>query len=257
MDLNEQDLSAGGKLKSTSTRRRSSKSTGRKSTAKETSESATQATSKESIASSEVSHVRIFPTPDEGQDWPQSEADCFSRPFAWFENCNPEQLSWRTWQRCLLGGWIEFSGRWPRSGMMLGGIAYRLPPLVLRISGTGCLSSQRWPTPIANDAQKRGVPKVGAGLAGAVHRWPTPDANCGNRGASANPAAKKHHTGTQKQTTLNDAAKMWPTPRAFMHKDSTTDRGKSNLGEVVGGQLNPQWVEWLMGFPLGWTDLDA
>jgi len=24
---------------------------------------------------------------------------------------------------------------------------------------------------------------------------------------------------------------------------------------VVGGQLNPMWVEWLMGFPTGWTDL--
>jgi len=48
----------------------------------------------------------------------------------------------------------------------------------------------------------------------------------------------------------------WPTPRAFMHKDSTKDRGKSNLGEVVGGQLNPTWVEWLMGFPLGWTDCE-
>jgi hypothetical protein len=49
--------------------------------------------------------------------------------------------------------------------------------------------------------------------------------------------------------------KTLPTPRAFMHKDSKTDRGKSNLGEVVGGQLNPTWVEWLMGWPLGWTDL--
>ena len=47
----------------------------------------------------------------------------------------------------------------------------------------------------------------------------------------------------------------WPTPRAFMHKDATYDRGKHNLGEVVGGQLNPTWVEWLMGWPLGWTDL--
>lgn len=25
----------------------------------------------------------------------------------------------------------------------------------------------------------------------------------------------------------------------------------------AGGQLNPTWVEWLMGFPLGWTDLNA
>ncbi len=25
----------------------------------------------------------------------------------------------------------------------------------------------------------------------------------------------------------------------------------------VRGRLNPAWVEWLMGFPIGWTDLDA
>jgi len=23
----------------------------------------------------------------------------------------------------------------------------------------------------------------------------------------------------------------------------------------TGGQLNPDWVEWLMGWPIGWTDL--
>ncbi|MFA5165395.1 MAG: hypothetical protein WC481_07520 [Candidatus Omnitrophota bacterium] len=27
--------------------------------------------------------------------------------------------------------------------------------------------------------------------------------------------------------------------------------------EETGGQLNPTWVEWLMGYPLGWTDLNA
>ena len=27
------------------------------------------------------------------------------------------------------------------------------------------------------------------------------------------------------------------------------------LPRVVGGQLNPDWVEWLMGWPIGWTDL--
>jgi hypothetical protein len=48
-----------------------------------------------------------------------------------------------------------------------------------------------------------------------------------------------------------------------MHKDALTDRGKGNLGEQVNekhkvkqtGQLNPSWVEWLMGWPIGWTDL--
>ena len=42
-----------------------------------------------------------------------------------------------------------------------------------------------------------------------------------------------------------------------MYKDSTTDRNKGNLGEKVGGQLNPAWVEILMGYPLGWTDPDC
>jgi hypothetical protein len=25
--------------------------------------------------------------------------------------------------------------------------------------------------------------------------------------------------------------------------------------EAIGGTLNPTWVEWLIGWPLGWTDL--
>jgi hypothetical protein len=28
-----------------------------------------------------------------------------------------------------------------------------------------------------------------------------------------------------------------------------------SLTEQVGGKLNPTWVEWLMGFPEGWTEL--
>ncbi len=55
--------------------------------------------------------------------------------------------------------------------------------------------------------------------------------------------------------------KMWPTPREFCYKDADEDRGKSNLGEVVGqgpgGSLNPDWVEWLMGLPIGWTDIEC
>lgn len=29
------------------------------------------------------------------------------------------------------------------------------------------------------------------------------------------------------------------------------------LPDVVGGQLNPRWVEWLMNWPRGWTNLEA
>ena len=69
--------------------------------------------------------------------------------------------------------------------------------------------------------------------------------------------------------TLQDQVKLWPTPTASDHKGSgpTVIRkdGKNRLNdrldyateqrEPSGGQLNPTWVEWLMGFPEGWTDL--
>jgi len=52
----------------------------------------------------------------------------------------------------------------------------------------------------------------------------------------------------------------WGTPKAQDSRHALRDRGKGNLGEQVsglhnGGKLNPTWVEWLMGWPLGWTDL--
>jgi len=75
--------------------------------------------------------------------------------------------------------------------------------------------------------------------------WPTPTAT---ERSGINP-------NTGKGAGLNKTVQMWPTPREFMYKDSKVDRGKSNLGEKVGGSLNPTWVEWLMGYPGGYTDL--
>jgi hypothetical protein len=54
---------------------------------------------------------------------------------------------------------------------------------------------------------------------------------------------------------------LWPTPTARDWKDSGnfTIRERSqgpSLPMAVGGPLNPTWVEALMGFPLGWTELD-
>jgi hypothetical protein len=32
-------------------------------------------------------------------------------------------------------------------------------------------------------------------------------------------------------------------------------KSKTYAAPAVGGRLSPTWVEWLMGWPLGWTDL--
>ena len=87
--------------------------------------------------------------------------------------------------------------------------------------------------------------------------WPTPtrfDATCGD-------LKGKEYTGTKHAMKLIQAAKMFPTPTAHNAKEgnypSEAQRNTPTLAAEAGGKLNPQWVEWLMGFPDGWTDLDA
>ena len=55
----------------------------------------------------------------------------------------------------------------------------------------------------------------------------------------------------------------WPTPRAQIRPGHIKySRGRFNLEEEGGasvpggGKLNPPWVEWLMGWPIGWTDCE-
>ena len=53
-----------------------------------------------------------------------------------------------------------------------------------------------------------------------------------------------------------------PTPTSRDYKDGTAPRirdgrlQRDTLGRAIGGPPNPTWVEWLMGFPTGWTDLE-
>jgi hypothetical protein len=54
---------------------------------------------------------------------------------------------------------------------------------------------------------------------------------------------------------------MLPTPTVQDSKNnggpSQQNRKTKPLNAVAGGTLNPTWVEWLMGYPKGWTDLNV
>jgi len=90
--------------------------------------------------------------------------------------------------------------------------------------------------------------------------WPTPTAHPDNSNVN----------GKFKNQTLGDAVRMWPTPRAALGDARnhtvyarSTDKPQNLENKVasteptaIGGKLNPTWVEWLMGFPTGWTDLE-
>ena len=85
--------------------------------------------------------------------------------------------------------------------------------------------------------------------------WATPTVcdNYNRKGASAS-------SGDGLATQVK-ARETWPTPTAHNAKEGAFPaeytRNTPTLAARAGGALNPTWVEWLMGWPLEWTALDA
>jgi hypothetical protein len=175
----------------------------------------------------------------------------------------------------------EFSATWPRSGLMRSGIAYRLPPLVRRICDLG---SSFLPTPRAHehgqyqrDGGQKG--KERPTLTGVVMGWlPTPCSTDGSHGGRITPQKGRNggsliealsarmfptpcatHTKTVQMRTGRKPLVYFPTPRAGGQDNaggSSSRRIAKERGTYIGRTLSPLFVEWLMGFPLGWTDLE-
>jgi hypothetical protein len=143
--------------------------------------------------------------------------------------------------------------------MTRSGTAYPLAPSAPPIAETGSGSSptqpQLWPTPKSSpsgpDYARARRPRSGSDdLATAVARLvPTPTVS-DSKGAS--PGLKREGSDNLAEFV------MFLTPTAS-NRDSAggtnSRRRQDRDGTYISGQLNPTWVEWLMGFPLGWTDL--
>lgn len=141
---------------------------------------------------------------------------------------DPRSCSWRTSQLSFGGGLVEFSGAWPRSGMMRNGTASPRPPVAPL---TDVIDSSLWPTPVRSEA-RRGTPRTNRYAQG---------------GASLTHDVAHGLLPTPTRTVARQSHRYMPGNRTL----------KGALVEVQGeepGPLNPVWLEWLMGFPPGWTD---
>lgn len=139
--------------------------------------------------------------------------------------------SWRTLQQSLLTDSEPFSETWPRWGMTQGGVAYAHPMSERRITE---IDGFCWPTPTVTTGAQVAWNKTpgqtgGTSLAGAVRLWPTPTTN------------------DAKNSTLPESLRFRDGMAGALMRD----------GVNPGGQLNPNWVGWLMGFPIGWANSKA
>jgi len=173
---------------------------------------------------------------------PARKADSTSKPSESFAKWDHVSRSWKTLPCSQVEESTPFSGSWPRWGTMSNGVCsvrpmpHGLKEIRSRITNAIESGFVRYPTPRANDAQKRGnfdVNNPRNGLAAFVRRYPTPMASDGQ---------KWNNQDAQQRIDRGQQVRL---PNALT----------SEYGERVGGKQSPEFTEWLMGWPIGWTDL--
>nr|DAW49078.1 MAG TPA: hypothetical protein [Caudoviricetes sp.] len=88
--------------------------------------------------------------------------------------------------------------------------------------------------------------------------WPTPTArDCKGVNSMEHLTQPKTPGNNHHVRQLANAVKLFTTPCAADAQGSHGGNNHRSLRTDIAGQLNPTWVEWLMGFPPGWTDLNA
>jgi len=181
--------------------------------------------------------AKILVPQEKAQESTENAAGCGEKWRASFVKWSQDSCSWRTHQCSLVGDLEPFSETWPQWGLMQNGECWEQRTLEQITNGTefglsvNISPPPTWPTPTAHMSKETNAPSEhnrNTPTLTAQANWPTP------RSCSAMAA------------TLTDKGKRFPNLETVMaHSDKTT----------IGGKLNPMWVEWLMGWPLGWTDL--
>jgi DNA (cytosine-5)-methyltransferase 1 len=222
---------------------------------------------------------------DKAQELMESEAECGEKWRGSFTKYNPSSCSWKTHQCSLLGDLDEFLEIWPQWGLMRDGECWEQRTLEQTIRGTESGLSPNgmdsFHTP--NTTGLDGGSNSRKALKKRMEKWPTP-ATKGYGHAAEGMVGNLIEKIEQGVITKLEAEQMLSLPKLENHRtwkkkfptpQASDNRDRGNMSNAVvqrrvaigkqillsqsvsptSGQLNPTWVEWLMGWPLEWTDL--
>ena len=158
-----------------------------------------------------------------GLELTEKEVGCGERWQGLLARLDPNTHLWKIPQCSLFADLEQSLETWPRWGTMQNGECYQQPMLVQTTKETefGLLPNNET-------------------------FFHTPNTTGLDGGSNSRKALKKR-------------MEKYPTPVARMWKDMNCPaehrRDSLPLAAIAGGALNPTWTEWLMGWPLEWTDL--
>ena len=217
-----------------------------------------------SMSSVVAFHARTLVPPAKAQELMENVPECGEKWRASFVKYDPDTSLWKTHQCSLAGDLDEFLETWPQWGLMRDGECWEQRTLEQTIRGTESGLSP-------NGVDSFHTPNT-TGLDGGSNSrralkkrlLPTPDASPRGPTKDYNPQAK-----SQSGRTLQSFAAKFPTPQASDHRNrgnmsNPSIQRRAAIGKQImlsqsvhptSGNLNPPFPEWLMGWPLGWTDL--
>jgi hypothetical protein len=179
--------------------------------------------------------AKILAVQDAERVWGESEAVFSSKCVAWSKKSNPDSSFWKTSQPFAHEDLLKSPNHFQLWGMICDGLVYlpkALEPRTLEKGGS------YW------------------GTVNTMDHFPTPASRGWKGGQKPETAiAKGRNPATN---NLADCIKAFPTPTKEDYRRRGPNSRQQGLPEKignVGGQLNPDWVEWLMGLPTGWTRL--
>ena len=179
----------------------------------------------------EAFHVPTLVQQGKAQGLMEKPLECGEKWRGSFTKFDQDTSLWKTHQCSLLGDLDEFSETWPQWGLMRDGECWEQLTLAQTTRGTGF-----------------------GFVPNGVDYFHTPNTTGLDGGSNSRKALRKR-------------MEKYPTPQSNDAKNSVVRHRTKSLQvmlggtiatenpQLIGGHLNPNWVEWLMGWPIGMTDL--